>query len=198
MTLKPAVELLASGQGQKVRFLHGTDPLTFSQVLSHWRSNEQFRSFWINLLAEAPFSAYRWETPALTLATTDQPFECVLLDAPTLDRPADRSTFAQHFQKANPEAGVVSFPNLGRDALLVVPCPRTPADDYSHLAAFTNNAPAKQQHALWQLVGQTTQDQLSQSPLWLNTAGMGVAWLHIRLDCSPKYYAYGPYRRAPS
>ena len=31
-------------------------------------------------------------------------------------------------------------------------------------------------------------------PIWLSTAGMGVPWLHVRLDSRPKYYAFGPYR----
>jgi hypothetical protein len=30
-------------------------------------------------------------------------------------------------------------------------------------------------------------------PIWLSTAGMGVAWLHIRLDERPKYYSHKPY-----
>ena len=32
-------------------------------------------------------------------------------------------------------------------------------------------------------------------PIWLNTAGGGVAWLHIRLDHRPKYYRYLPYKK---
>ena len=27
-------------------------------------------------------------------------------------------------------------------------------------------------------------------PVWLSTSGMGVAWLHFRLDQRPKYYTY--------
>mmetsp|Transcript_9405 Transcript_9405/g.21189 ORF Transcript_9405/g.21189 Transcript_9405/m.21189 type:complete len:541 (+) Transcript_9405:444-2066(+) len=27
-------------------------------------------------------------------------------------------------------------------------------------------------------------------PVWLSTSGMGVPWLHVRLDSSPKYYTY--------
>ena len=31
-------------------------------------------------------------------------------------------------------------------------------------------------------------------PIWLSTAGHGVAWLHVRLDSRPKYYLHAPYR----
>ena len=36
------------------------------------------------------------------------------------------------------------------------------------------------------------------APVWLNTAGAGVPWLHARLDGGPKYYHHAPYRRAPA
>ncbi len=35
---------------------------------------------------------------------------------------------------------------------------------------------------------------ISDRPIWLSTAGGGVAWLHVRLDSTPKYYGYAPYR----
>jgi hypothetical protein len=37
--------------------------------------------------------------------------------------------------------------------------------------------------------------RVSAKPVWLSTAGGGVAWLHVRLDDRPKYYAHAPYRR---
>ncbi|MBX3248007.1 MAG: hypothetical protein KF901_12575 [Myxococcales bacterium] len=32
--------------------------------------------------------------------------------------------------------------------------------------------------------------------VWLSTAGLGVDWLHVRLDARPKYYRHAPYKRA--
>ena len=37
-------------------------------------------------------------------------------------------------------------------------------------------------------------DRIDDRPVWLSTAGMGIAWLHIRLDDRPKYYGYREYR----
>lgn len=31
--------------------------------------------------------------------------------------------------------------------------------------------------------------------LWCSTSGLGVYWLHIRLDQYPKYYTYRPYKQ---
>jgi hypothetical protein len=36
--------------------------------------------------------------------------------------------------------------------------------------------------------------RLSARPVWLSTAGAGVAWLHVRLDDRPKYYGFDEYR----
>ena len=58
------------------------------------------------------------------------------------------------------------------------------------------HAPAAQVHELWRAVGAAMQARLSPRPTWLSTAGMGVAWLHVRLDERPKYYGYALYRDA--
>jgi len=79
---------------------------------------------------------------------------------------------------------------------MVVPCPDDPLSDYGHLAAFLRHSPEPQQHSLWELVGAAMHRRLGPRPVWLSTAGGGVAWLHVRLDDRPKYYGYAPYRNA--
>ena len=37
--------------------------------------------------------------------------------------------------------------------------------------------------------------RLGGKPVWLSTAGLGVGWLHVRLDDRPKYYRHAPYVR---
>ena len=56
---------------------------------------------------------------------------------------------------------------------------------------------APQIDRLWQTVGDSIQHTLlgrGNKPLWVSTSGLGVYWLHIRLDSFPKYYTYTPYR----
>jgi hypothetical protein len=60
--------------------------------------------------------------------------------------------------------------------------------------AFHRSAPHSQQHAFWIAVVQAVQARLGSQPLWLNTAGGGVDWLHMRLDGRPKYYRHLPWR----
>lgn len=88
----------------------------------------------------------------------------------------------------------MSFPNLSGDGLMIVPCPTIEEDIYGHLASVLRHAPEDQIIALWKEVGARARQSLNDRPKWLNTAGGGVAWLHVRLDSRPKYYHYTPYR----
>jgi hypothetical protein len=179
----------------RVRVLWNGAPLA-SRAAYELCANEGFRSALIADLANAPFAAYFWETPPITIATSDRPFEYVLTDAPGLASASPEvAAFREHFSSDADADGVVTFPNLGGDATLVVPCPIGPLSSYAHLAAFVRNAPERQKHALLGSVGATALSHLSDRPLWISTAGMGVFWLHVRLDSTPKYYRHAPYKR---
>jgi hypothetical protein len=142
------------------------------------------------------FDAYRWETPAVTQFNIDREFECVLLDSPGLGKNPDANAFSQYY-RTHAVDDVAVFPNLGRDAILIVPSPVTSESAYGHLAAFNRLAPDHQKHSLWQRVGETMLRHVGEKPVWLNTAGGGVSWLHVRLDSRPKYYGYSPYTSSP-
>ncbi|MBC6413671.1 MAG: hypothetical protein GDA45_01870 [Chromatiales bacterium] len=178
----------------KLQLCDGGVVLNYQTVLSLWKDSEVFRSFYIRSLASIDYIAYRWETPPLTTETLYQPFECVLVDSPELAITADASAFSDYFDNAHSQESIVTFSNLGGDAWMVVPCPKATISTYSHLAVFTRHAPDYQQHALWQQVAKLVGLHISSAPLWLNTAGGGVAWLHVRLDSRPKYYCYSPYK----
>jgi hypothetical protein len=191
----PRSEIIDGGRG--LRFIIDLDssPLSYAEVLDRWQRDAEFRSRFNALLADAPFAAFRWETPPITAAAAERPFEFVLLDSPGLASEPDLTAFAEHF-RGGADTGVVAFANLGKDAILIVPCPQGPPAAYGHLAAFVRQAPDSQRHALWQRVGAAMGRRLGARPVWLSTAGAGVPWLHVRLDDRPKYYGHGPYRRA--
>ncbi len=186
-----------STDGRVIRFVFKRDssPVSFIEAVNRWQNDADFRAFFMHQLLNSPFPVFRWETPATSLATADQPFEFVLIDSPEISLEPDPGPFAQYFEPGESE-GVVEFPNLGRDAILIAPCPCDSLPGYGHLASFLRNSPETQQHRLWQLVGAAMQRRISSKPVWLSTAGGGVAWLHVRLDDRPKYYGYAPYRDA--
>lgn len=189
----PRSEPMADGRLLRVAIDLDSSSVSYAEVLRRWQQDADFRSLFIALLADAPFAAFRWETPPITTATANRPFEFVLLDIPGLARNPDAGAFAEHFSSAT-EGGVVEFPNLGKDAIMVVPCPDGPLSAYGHIGAFVRQAPEPQKHALGVLVGAAMQRRLGTKPVWLSTAGAGVSWLHVRLDDRPKYYGYRPYR----
>lgn len=187
-------EKLNESGGCRVAMERDGVPVSFGDVMAGWQRDSAFRAFFIEVLAQVPLEAFRWETPPVTRDTPDQPFEFVLLDAPELKRPADPADFVEHFRNAA-SGEVIEFANLGGDALMVVPTPTEPGAACAHLAAFARGAPADQQHALWQRVGRALERRLGERPVWLSTAGAGVPWLHVRLDDRPKYYGYEPWHR---
>ena len=187
-------EELLSGRGRRLAVEQDSRPAAFEAVIDAWRHDSGFRSLFNSLLADTPFAAFRWETPPVTSTTVSRPFEFVLLDSPELLLPPNPEVFSGHFINAAKEKHVVTFLNLGGDALLVVPCPLVEPSAYGHLGAFVRQAPEEQRHALWQAIGETMTRRVGARPVWLNTAGGGVPWLHVRLDDKPKYYVYRPYR----
>lgn len=146
------------------------------------------------LIAEAPFPGLALELPALTARRWTAPLEAVLVEVPALaSRPPDWSPFRGPLSRAIGPVAV--FPNLGRDATLVAPVPQ-PGADWGHLAAFCRTAPPAVTRALWAAVGQVLHEEVGRRPRWLSTAGLGVSWLHVRLDSRPKYIKHAPYRVA--
>jgi hypothetical protein len=136
----------------------------------------------------------------------------------------DESAFAEHFASTCQafQVGCI-FESLGRDAILVSPKPKKyqrqqlPADliaskeattastNPSHLLSYLRTAPMSELHELWKLVGETWLETMQSrkgqrrrddddDPVWLSTSGMGIAYLHFRLDRRPKYYTYDPYK----
>jgi hypothetical protein len=184
-------EELPGGCGLRLEIAIDSRPASFGEVIQAWQDDGGFRSLFNSLLADVPYSAFRWETPPVTEGTLSQPFECVILDSPSLARQPDREAFAEHFE--NSERTIAVFPNLGRDAVMVVPLPVGDSSAYGHLAAFVRLAPDFQRDELWRSVGEAMAARVGARPVWLSTAGAGVSWLHVRLDGRPKYYGYGPY-----
>jgi hypothetical protein len=175
----------------RLQFYTGNKCLSYAEFLSALAEEATFRELIQEEMRAAPFVAFRWETPPLTATTIDQPFACLLHDSPDLDVRADPIDFDAYFQ---PDMEVVSFENLGADALLIVPCPISKSANYSHIGAFHRSATHSQQHVFWIAVAQAVLKRIGSQPLWLSTAGGGVDWLHMRLDERPKYYRHLPWR----
>jgi hypothetical protein len=144
-------------------------------------------------LRNAEAAAYFFECAPWS-AGSDPEVEWVLVPTRSFEGGTpDPSAFRDHF---DPQRTVSVFPSLRGDAVLVVPRPMGDPAPYLHLASFVRDASPSQVDALLAAVGQALGERrrLHPATIWLSTAGLGVDWLHVRLDSRPKYYRHEPYR----
>lgn len=171
--------------------------ISWAEFLAELAMSADRRDALTRTIVDCPYEAVFWETNPVSIESLDQPFEFVLVDAPALAQVAPQpDAFREHFDSPDADLWVTSFENLGRDAALVVPMPVADPGVYPHLARFVRKAPPEQVDATWQAVATAMQERLAQSEgrIWLSTSGLGVYWVHIRLDTRPKYYTHRPYR----
>lgn len=193
---KSRIELIDEGRSRKITLMRDAARLSYADVIDGWRNSHDFVHFYISLLVDAPFEAMFWESPPVTRLSVGRPYEFVLIDSAQLAAAEPEPLhFASAFASAATDENVVMFENLGKDALLVTPCPRGPRHVYTHLTSFVRGAPEGQRHELFRKLAGAIKNRLSDRPMWVSTSGLGVFWLHVRLDSYPKYYNFGPYRK---
>jgi hypothetical protein len=178
---------VTDAQGLHVLRGHGA-AVSFDAFLDGLASDPVIRAALTDLLRSSPYAAFCWETPALTPQSGAQPFRCAIVESPALATvTADPTPFRAHLRAGGE---VVDFDSLGGDSRLVAPVPRPGVDlsVYAHLASFVRGAPPDQVDALWVRVAEVVAELRGRRPRWLSTAGLGVSWLHVRLDPRPKYY----------
>ncbi|MBX3273625.1 MAG: hypothetical protein KF729_25400 [Sandaracinaceae bacterium] len=181
----------------EVSLSRGGAPLSSREVLDGWVGGDEVRAATLRSIARAPFAALFFEVAPLAASTLDAPYRHVLVDAPRL---ASVEASADAFAAYLGDEDVAAFDNLGGDARLVAPAPSdgAPREAYAHLAACVRAAPAAQLHALFARAGLEARAALERWPVvWVSTSGLGVSWLHVRVERRPKYYAHAPYRVAP-
>jgi len=184
-----------SGGTELIKLFQDKEQLTFSAFFRLLQSDQVFADWYTKLLRESPFASYFWEHPPLTSSSCSRDVEFVMIDAPMLDNMCpDTDAFRSYFSGDD----VATFRNLGGDAILIAPSCEDSSCRYPHLAEFLRKAPDQQVRKLWRSVGQAVCGALSDQPIWISTSGLGVAWLHIRLDSSPKYYQHQPYKIRPT
>jgi hypothetical protein len=150
----------------------------------------QAREATVECLKDVSMSAYVWETPVLNLEKP-QPFECVFLPERMLE---GTKASARAFATRLTGRSAVDFDNLGGDARLVVPCPNAASQPWAHLAEFVRHAPVSHVQALLELLGQVVLREARKGARFVSTSGLGVPWIHFRIDTRPKYYQWAPYR----
>ena len=143
-------------------------------------------------MKSSSYDGYFWEVKPINGEGINEEFEFVLVESDILPKiEANDSSFKQYFEE---KRGVVSFPSLRADAQLIVPTPMGTSSNYKHLASFVRGAPTSQIIEFWKKVGEEYERLIAENIKWLSTAGLGVSWLHVRIDSRPKYYRFKEYK----
>lgn len=167
--------------------------ISYHEWINLTLNNTEFIKYFIKLLIDCEFDAYYWEVKPVDAKSVENSFEFVLVNGSYLNSlNSDGSRFEKYF---NRNEDVVSFKNLKGDAQLVVPNKVSDSRNYTHLAKFVRNAPENQIIKFWKKVAKEYSKSINEEKIWLSTAGLGVNWLHVRLDTKPKYYKYKEYKQ---
>ena len=120
-----------------------------------------------------------WRTSVYRDDTSVYQHECV--------SPGPRSSPDKDAFPLGTQGYVVDVRSPGGTAL-VCPVPKR-SNDYSNLYAFTRTASVTQQRAFWKRVAAVVQrERDTHGAVWVSTHGFGVAWLHVRVSATPRYY----------
>jgi hypothetical protein len=159
-----------------------------------------------DVVRACPYDAVFFETMGVdAVSMISCPFEFVLIDAPSLasfaERAPDPGAFREHLQWCGSRS-CCTFDSLGGDARLVAPNHDPPGEDpasFSHFAAYVRGADDDRVAELWEMVATEFLSRVAKKgkrdKTWLSTSGLGVAWLHVRIDDTPKYYQYREFAR---
>merc|ERR1711948_207422 len=178
----------------------GARPLTWGEAIASLQKSHSapLARLLTRVLKKAPFEAFYWECAPVSRSGKEK-FEFVVMDAPSLRRiDANPQPFAEHLAEVSGQPVTRTFASLSGDAWLVAPANATgrPAD-YPHLAALLRGrAPSSQVQETWAELGRAIASQLQQHEMvWVSTNGDAVAWTHLRVCASPKYYKWSDYSR---
>ena len=143
-----------------------------------------------------PSASVFWECTPISVAeeVADKSVRFCITRATVLEGASpDQYTFSEHFKSAA-SSEVVTFPNLGKDAMLVAPTPRE-RKNFACLATWLRETRHNKESwdKVFEAVGKALIARIEEktklsNTIWVSTNGAGVSWLHFRIDSYPKYY----------
>ena len=131
--------------------------------------------------------SFFWETSCVTKSLSTEYKEKYIENNELHKMKQNYQSFAKKIN-ASQHKDVLSFFNLSKTSLLVVPKPRS-NKKFTTLKQFMDNATEKQQKVFWRKVVSCIHKMLkTHDKVWVSTHGRGVPYLHVRIDTVPKYY----------
>ena len=131
--------------------------------------------------------SFFWETSFLTEGLQEK-YSQNFIESNYLNKlKQNHKSFNSHILKSKNKYAL-SFYNLSKKTLLIVPCPRK-NKNFTTLKDFIDNASITHQKKFWKYVSKKIKKELKKhKKLWISTHGTGVPFLHVRIENYPKYY----------
>lgn len=161
------------------------EKITFNKNFKDFKKNDML--YLVDKLKHIPFKYYMIRAP-LSIKTGKFRFNVIDKTKKLSKMKQDTKTYKKYFKNRK---DVAVFMNLTNDAKLIVPkyLKNISRRTYLNISTFSRNAPIKQQIHLWEEVfKQLKKCHKNNKDCYLNTHGLGIGWLHIRIDEVPKYY----------
>lgn len=169
-------------------FMENNNILLWKNVINLWK-NHLFIDFFTEAILSCNMDNFFWECPSISLLNINtQPFTCFIIKCNAVIKTANKKAFEEYF---NTSKRIVHFYNKDKSALLIVPkhLNNYPEKAYINISNFLKYSPKYQLYQLFNEISKDLCIELKNNKcIWLNTHGLGVYWLHIRLDTYPKYY----------
>lgn len=181
---------LEVSEGSRYKLKVGNRFLSFFEVV-RYLGYPAFSLSYSNCVLQLGFEDFFWEHPAVTLENLDQPYEVSIVPTTAFTgRAPNYSPFQRKFDLGQSNS---VFENLSGSAILVVPNPdvgQRGEKDYGSFSRFLQNAEDEKVVSLFKVLSDTWLEQLQRGSdyKYVSTHGLGVIWLHVRLDQRPKYY----------
>lgn len=141
----------------------------------------------IEILKNIPFKYYMLKSPCLKCNVSFQ-FNINDETHPMSKMKLDCETYKKYFKK---NEKIAIFMNPSGKTKLIVPkmLKNIDKNNYLNISTFSRNSPLTQQIELWRKVfREMIKCDKTNQKCYLNTHGLGIGWLHVRIDKTPKYY----------
>jgi hypothetical protein len=162
----------------------------------------EFRAFCTYVMGLIPFDQYYWYMGKINNTESFKFFIKKWKSKNTVITPdgeeivkEDLTSFKEHLDKIPFNKDTTIFTNKNADAYLMIPkyYPNK-TNTYSTIANFMKYAPKKQINNFWKDIGNEALLLTSKKygPIYINTHGDGVSYLHVRFDFKYKYLNWMP------
>jgi len=175
-------------------FTLNNTPITFEHAMELLYKDNNFRNVLVNTFKNIPYEYYMFGMTKIKDASDyKKPFKLYIKPEPAFKNiEANPDAFKEKFIVQ--EHNWSLFLNISGDALLLVPNPPSKPKNkkeyskYINIGSFVKNSSDAVINTMFKYIGEHGLDYIKlKKPVYINTHGFGVPWLHIRFDSKPKY-----------